>query len=132
MKPHIGNLQVMFRAAFPHCVINWIVFEDQNAFQGCLPSCSLTPSLHLRQRGKFVMSLFRLLFLQTLQPTHCWFCARYLHAGWKRIDEEADHGVSLSQIGWPSRSGHAENDVVLSTVPTEQERPGTLNQSVEG
>jgi hypothetical protein len=114
----------------PDHAFHRIVLEYQNALEQRRPPWYLAPFLHLNQGAVFVLSQFRLLGLQALQPGDQQRIGRQAHAHGERVDEQADHLRRPGQVGGPPGDRRAHDDILLATVSAEQQRPRPLHQRI--
>ncbi len=109
-----------------------VVLEDQDALEQSLAGRHLAPALHRGERAELEASCLDLALLDGLEPGGERGGRVDGDAQRQRVDEEADRPLDARQLRRSSGCRDAEDDVVLAGQPAQEQRPGTLEDGVEG
>jgi hypothetical protein len=121
-----------FPAAGPEDGVQLVVLDHEQRFEERRPARHLAPALDRRERRVLDRAERDVRGAQRLEPGEQGRVRFDPHAHRQRVDEQADDLVRPRHGGVPAGAGGAEDDIVLAAVAPQQQRPGTLQERVQG
>ncbi len=115
-----------------HRGVDGEVLDDEEGLEEGRAARHVAPPVQSHQGRVLELAQLELLGVELLEPGERGGVVVDVDADGHRVDEEPDGAVDAGDVGGAPRGGGAEDDVALTGVTREHQRPRGLDQCIEG